>query len=208
MCVVVAFDFLSFFAHPPPLLSQLSLSFRTGASMRTVAALFVTRDKNVFVAKRWEDRAFGGLWEFPGKNPKGNETDEEALMRELEEDGFLLPRILGRVFFEDVSGDTISLFHVDLSLSGQKPAINPDEHSEGHWIDLDEMGPLWDVEYEKRILTYDWVPHDSIKLRIAAFNYVFDLPEDTENNELGYFVRRDSENNDLDEFMSPNLDYV
>ena len=56
-----------------------------------VAVALVAADGRVLLQQRRADRAFGGLWEFPGGKIEAGESPESALLREIEEElGILL----------------------------------------------------------------------------------------------------------------------
>ncbi len=62
---------------------------RTGAAkpiVLVVAVALVDRDGRVLIAQRPQDKAMGGLWEFPGGKVHDGETPEAALIRELDEE--------------------------------------------------------------------------------------------------------------------------
>lgn len=50
------------------------------------ACALIDRDGRVLLAKRREESAHGGLWEFPGGKLNDGETPEEAAIRELNEE--------------------------------------------------------------------------------------------------------------------------
>lgn len=50
------------------------------------ALALVDFDGRVLLAKRPEDKKFGGLWEFPGGKIEAGETPEQALRREIKEE--------------------------------------------------------------------------------------------------------------------------
>jgi len=54
--------------------------------MLVAACALIDRDGRVLLAKRPEDAAMGGLWEFPGGKLQDGETPETALVRELREE--------------------------------------------------------------------------------------------------------------------------
>lgn len=59
------------------------------ADLKTVlvaAVALVDVDGRVLIAQRPEDKAMGGLWEFPGGKVEPGETPERALIRELREE--------------------------------------------------------------------------------------------------------------------------
>ena len=51
-----------------------------------VVAGVIIRDGCVFISKRPQNKARGGLWEFPGGKIETGEAPEEALVRELKEE--------------------------------------------------------------------------------------------------------------------------
>jgi 8-oxo-dGTP diphosphatase len=51
-----------------------------------VAAALVAPDGRILMQQRRADRAFGGLWEFPGGKVEARESPESALLREIREE--------------------------------------------------------------------------------------------------------------------------
>jgi 8-oxo-dGTP diphosphatase len=54
--------------------------------VHVVAAVIVSDDKRILLAKRPDHVHKGGLWEFPGGKLESGETSAQALSRELEEE--------------------------------------------------------------------------------------------------------------------------
>ncbi len=50
------------------------------------AVALIDADGRVLLAQRPEGKSMAGLWEFPGGKIEGNETPEQALVRELHEE--------------------------------------------------------------------------------------------------------------------------
>jgi len=63
-----------------------------------VAAGLIFRDERLLLAQRHSHAHLGDLWEFPGGKREGNETFEEALVRELEEELGVLVEVKSMVF--------------------------------------------------------------------------------------------------------------
>lgn len=51
-----------------------------------VAVALIDREGRILMQRRRADRAFGGLWEFPGGKVEAGESPESALIREIEEE--------------------------------------------------------------------------------------------------------------------------
>ena len=72
-------------------------------TIRVVAGIAVSGNK-IFMARRSPDKSLAGLWEFPGGKVEANESDEEALKREIKEE-FGKEIIIGEFFHENLHTD-------------------------------------------------------------------------------------------------------
>ena len=52
-------------------------------NMKTVVVALIKKDNQYLIAKRKDDTALGGYWEFPGGKVEAGESDEAALEREI-----------------------------------------------------------------------------------------------------------------------------
>lgn len=57
-----------------------------GKTVLVVACALIDPDGRVLIAQRPQQKAMGGLWEFPGGKVEATERPEEALIRELSEE--------------------------------------------------------------------------------------------------------------------------
>ncbi len=106
-------------------------------------ALF--RDGKLLMVKRTKDRIlWPNLWEIPGGKVEGNESDEEALIREFVEETRLEIKIIKKYngFYYKYDGkDAIeSDFIIEADTFDVK--IDPNEHTEYRWITKDELKSL------------------------------------------------------------------
>jgi 8-oxo-dGTP diphosphatase len=51
-----------------------------------VCAAIIIKQGEILITKRPEDKRLGGYWEFPGGKVDDNETQQQALIRELKEE--------------------------------------------------------------------------------------------------------------------------
>lgn len=68
-----------------------------------VAGIAVSGNK-IFIARRSPNKSLSGLWEFPGGKVEHNETDEQALAREIQEE-FGKEITVGEFFYENIHTD-------------------------------------------------------------------------------------------------------
>lgn len=109
-------------------------------SIEVVAAI-IERDGLVFATQRGYGD-FKSWWEFPGGKIEGEETSEEALVREIHEE--LDTEISVDSPVMDVSYDYDD-FHLDMhcfrcSLAGKEPTLL--EHEAAKWVDAHTIGLL------------------------------------------------------------------
>ena len=108
-------------------------------SERVVAAV-VCRDDRFLVCRRPGHKRHGGLWEFPGGKVVTDETDADAISRELREE--LGVALVHADIAEFEAADPQSPFliaFVPARIDGE-PACH--EHSELRWATLDDLESL------------------------------------------------------------------
>jgi 8-oxo-dGTP diphosphatase len=106
---------------------------------RSVAGIAVEEGK-IFIAKRSGGGSLGGKWEFPGGKAEDGETDEEALVREYDEEFGVPIRVgdfLGRSGFEH-SGVRRILSAYRISFIVRQFILH--DHTEWSWVSFDELG--------------------------------------------------------------------
>jgi 8-oxo-dGTP diphosphatase len=134
---------------PPP--SESSERTRV---IHPIGAVMV-RDGKVFAAKRAPHKAAGGLWEFPGGKPEGDESNEQALARELREE-FGIEATVGEWITRGIITDADptnddGYLRIELDLyfarwTGGEFVLT--DHSEAGWFSVEEL------------LTLEWCPAD------------------------------------------------
>ena len=110
-------------------------------ALRVVAGV-LCRGGRVLAAQRGPGQRHPGCWELPGGKVEAGESDEAALIRELEEElGVTVraPRILGSHVhrYPDL---LVELVAVEARLGDAEP--NCLEHAELRWLSVDELGSV------------------------------------------------------------------
>lgn len=104
-----------------------------------VAAIIKNSDNKILIAQRNLKKSQGGLWEFPGGKIEPNETQEEAIIREIKEelnmdikcDSYLDEKVY------KYPDKTIRLIALNCLMIGDSYEIL--EHEQVKWISLDEF---------------------------------------------------------------------
>jgi len=100
--------------------------------MKTVVASLIRKDNKFLIAKRKDDAALGGLWEFPGGKVEDGETEQEALEREIVEEFNTLIAVGKLLASTQINNETIlKLYACEHKLG----AYQLREHSEIAWVD-------------------------------------------------------------------------
>ncbi|HLR92591.1 MAG TPA: (deoxy)nucleoside triphosphate pyrophosphohydrolase [Atopostipes sp.] len=104
-----------------------------------VVGAAIIKDNKVLAMQRSEQMTLSGMWEFPGGKIEKNETEEEALIREIKEE--LKIDIKVNEYVNEASYTyefgTVSLkVYTAEIISGQISLL---EHSDGKWLTSEEL---------------------------------------------------------------------
>ena len=109
---------------------------------RSVAVIILSQGK-FFVAKRPSGGALGMMWEFPGGKVEEGETDEEAIVREMDEEfgATVIPiRFLGQTeFLHRGKSRELAAWIVALGIDTR---MELREHTECRWVDFGDFAAL------------------------------------------------------------------
>lgn len=115
--------------------------------IEVVGAAIIKEDK-VLVMQRSNQMTLPGMWEFPGGKVEANETEQEALIREIKEELNVTINILDYIneasYDYDFGTVQLKVYTAEI-ISGQ---ITLEEHSDGKWVTADELKNI------------DWAPVD------------------------------------------------
>jgi 8-oxo-dGTP diphosphatase len=110
--------------------------------MRVVAGVIVDRGE-ILACRRGPNTELSGKWEFPGGKVETNETDQDALVRELEEE-LAVQISVGHLIAETSQFrglGKITMFTYFCELVGPRP-IQSSDHDQLLWLHLDELRTL------------------------------------------------------------------
>ena len=115
--------------------------------IEVVGAAIIKEDK-VLVMQRSNQMTLPGMWEFPGGKVEADETEQEALIREIKEELNVTINILDYIneasYDYDFGTVQLKVYTAEI-ISGQ---ITLEEHSDGKWVTADELKNI------------DWAPVD------------------------------------------------
>ena len=109
--------------------------------IRVVAGAII-RNQKVLVAQRVRSADQGGLWELPGGKVRGQESDGEALIRELQEELGIQISITGDLGVTDYDYPQISIRLVGLTGSLDSGEPEAREHHAIRWVGPNELNSL------------------------------------------------------------------
>lgn len=104
-----------------------------------VVGAAILKDNKVLAMQRSQDMTLPGMWEFPGGKVEENETEEEAMIREIQEELNVTIKILEYVneasYAYDFGTVSLKVYTAEI-LSGH---ISLEEHSDGRWLTANEL---------------------------------------------------------------------
>jgi 8-oxo-dGTP diphosphatase len=104
------------------------------------------KGRRVLASRRTEPPRLAGLWEFPGGKVEPGETDEQALVRELQEELRVEVEVGERLGGDLLIGQAAVLrVYLCRLVSGEPALVDHDAH---RWLAADEL------------LEVDWIPVD------------------------------------------------
>ena len=102
--------------------------------MRVVAGL-IAQDEKILLARRLLNKSFAGYWEIPGGKVEENESDEDAIQRELSEELGIEVTDFNKVCEYTVNDIDAVIFNIQ---SWQRVAYGK-EGQTIHWYRKDEL---------------------------------------------------------------------
>jgi len=118
-----------------------------GVAVRTVSRF----RQELFVARRLPGGDLGGKWEFPGGKVEEGEGDEEALIREFQEELSVAVEVQSFIGETDfVHGDTrFNLRFYRVKLLSENMILSA--HSEWRWVSMEEITSLDFADSDRKL---------------------------------------------------------
>ena len=124
-------------------------------SMNTSIACITYKEKKILIAHRNPGGAMGNRWEFPGGKVDPGETDEDSIIREMQEEfgvkAFVGNKIAETDFVHNEKKCQLNAYLVELEHDGIEKPFVLTEHSEYKWVFLDEINFLNFVDSDLKI---------------------------------------------------------
>jgi len=111
------------------------------AVIRVIVGAAIVEDSRVLACERSDPPEVAGKWEFPGGKVEVGESEEEALIRECEEELGVLVAVGERVGHDVLLGHGRSVLRVFLATLVKGQPV-PLEHAEIRWLALEELGDV------------------------------------------------------------------
>ena len=119
-----------------------------------VVAGVLTKENFFFIAQRNRHKHLGLKWEFPGGKVGMNETNEEALKREIKEElniNILVKKKITQEKFKDDRVDIILHYYFCEIIDGN---INLNEHEKSIWVSKNDLYRYDMVEGDRSIIHF------------------------------------------------------
>ena len=108
--------------------------------MLTVVAALIMKDGKILIAKRSTgNKDVIGKWEFPGGKVEENETEKQAIEREIKEEFDILVRaekFITNVISKDKKSEIDLKLYLCKYIDGK---IKLNDHSDYKWVDKDDI---------------------------------------------------------------------
>lgn len=118
--------------------------------IRVVAAIIRNNQNKIFIAQRNQNKSQWGLWEFPGEKIESNETETQAIIREIKEELDMDITVIDKYteIIYEYPDKTINLIVLNCQIN------------ENHYALLEHQDYAWTVP--SNLKNYEFAPADKI----------------------------------------------
>ena len=118
-------------------------------------ACIAYENSRIFIAHRNPSGVMGGRWEFPGGKVEGSETDEQACVREMQEEFGVTVTVGEKIaegsFVHNGVSCTLHAYRIMLPHNGIIKKFALTEHSGYDWVEPSEIPELTFVDSDMNI---------------------------------------------------------
>jgi len=108
------------------------------ALIRVVCGL-IFNDEKILICRRKEGKSLAGFWEFPGGKVERNESDNDALVRELLEELDMDVNVHEHFTTVEHQSETLSIELVAINCTFVRSSFTLTDHDRYEWIGVDEL---------------------------------------------------------------------
>lgn len=118
--------------------------------IKVVAAIIRNNQNEIFIAQRNQNKSQGGLWEFPGGKIEPNETENQAIIREIKEELDMNITVIDKYteIIYEYPDKTINLIVLNCQIN------------DNHYALLEHQDSAWTVP--SNLKNYEFAPADKI----------------------------------------------
>ena len=123
-------------------------------NITNVVAGVITKKNLFFIAQRNRNKHLGLKWEFPGGKVEKNETNEDALKREIKEELNIKIFVKKKITEEKYKDETIDIilhYYFCKIIDG---VISPNEHENSMWILKNDFNKYDMIKGDRNIIRF------------------------------------------------------
>ena len=123
-------------------------------NIANVVAGVITKKNLFFIAQRNRNKYLGLKWEFPGGKVETNETNEDALKREMKEELNIKIFVKKKIAVEKYKDKNINIilhYYFCKIIDGE---INLKEHENSIWVSKNDFNQYDMIEGDKNIIRF------------------------------------------------------
>lgn len=109
---------------------------------KSIACIAYENDK-VLIAHRNPVGQMGNRWEFPGGKVDGDESEEEAIIREMTEEFGITVQVLSKIttgsFVHNGKESLLEVYQIKVPHDGIETKYVLTEHSEYKWVNINDI---------------------------------------------------------------------
>ena len=123
-------------------------------NITNVVAGVITKKNLFFIAQRNRNKHLALKWEFPGGKVEKNETNEDALKREIKEELNIKIFVKKKITEEKYKDETVNIILHYYFCTITDGKINLNEHENSIWVTRDNFNQYDMIDGDKNIIRF------------------------------------------------------